>query len=128
MTKLNPGDRIDCRIRLNTIINSYNPDYDEVRTFEIVSKDKTGYYIFVPNYLMIKGSVEADKYLCQKLKIDKKFLNEQIIYIQEGMILKIKSILDGCICVKCKDFYYWAEPNQEDGTLICWSCKENPYR
>lgn len=30
---------------------------------------------------------------------------------------------DGCDCVKCKEFYPFAEPNQDDGTLICFSCR-----
>ena len=29
----------------------------------------------------------------------------------------------GCSCKKCKEYYDYAEPNQEDGTLICWSCR-----
>lgn len=31
---------------------------------------------------------------------------------------------DGCVCKKCKQFYQYAEPNQEDGTLICYSCRQ----
>ena len=30
---------------------------------------------------------------------------------------------DGCNCKKCKEFYPQAEPNQDDGTLICWACR-----
>ncbi len=30
---------------------------------------------------------------------------------------------DGCDCVRCKEFYPFAEPNQEDGTLICFACR-----
>lgn len=30
---------------------------------------------------------------------------------------------DGCNCKKCKEFYPYAEPNQDDGTLICYSCR-----
>lgn len=30
---------------------------------------------------------------------------------------------DGCSCKKCKEFFEYAEPNQEDGTLICWACR-----
>jgi hypothetical protein len=30
---------------------------------------------------------------------------------------------DGCTCKKCKEFFEYAEPNQEDGTLICWACR-----
>jgi hypothetical protein len=30
---------------------------------------------------------------------------------------------DGCDCKKCREFYPYAEPNQEDGTLICFACR-----
>jgi hypothetical protein len=30
---------------------------------------------------------------------------------------------DGCSCKKCKEYYPYAEPNQEDGTLICYGCR-----
>jgi len=29
----------------------------------------------------------------------------------------------GCKCKKCKEFFEFAEPNQEDGTLVCWACR-----
>jgi hypothetical protein len=29
----------------------------------------------------------------------------------------------GCSCKKCKEFADMAEPNQDDGTFICWSCR-----
>lgn len=31
--------------------------------------------------------------------------------------------MDGCVCKECKEFYPYAEPNQDDGTLICYSCR-----
>lgn len=30
---------------------------------------------------------------------------------------------DGCDCKKCKEYYPYAEPNQDDGTLICYKCR-----
>jgi len=30
---------------------------------------------------------------------------------------------DGCTCRKCKEFYPYAEPNQDDGTLVCYGCR-----
>lgn len=36
---------------------------------------------------------------------------------------KKKDNRDGCDCKKCKEFYPYAEPNQEDGTLICYACR-----
>lgn len=29
----------------------------------------------------------------------------------------------GCSCKKCKELFEYAEPNQPDGTLICWACR-----
>lgn len=34
---------------------------------------------------------------------------------------------DGMICSKCKTFYQFAEPNQTDGSLICYSCRQRPF-
>jgi hypothetical protein len=31
---------------------------------------------------------------------------------------------DGCRCKKCKEFYPYAQANQEDGTLICYVCRK----
>jgi formylmethanofuran dehydrogenase subunit E len=33
----------------------------------------------------------------------------------------------GCECAKCEEFYFFAEPNQPDGTMICWSCRSYPF-
>lgn len=127
MAKLKPGDRVDCRVKQATIVSPYK-DYDEMRTFEIVAGDKHGYYLYVPSYIHIKNQVKADKYQCEHLGINKKFLGENIVYIQENLICRISSILDGMSCSKCGDFFQMAEPNQEDGTLICYACRFNPYR
>lgn len=35
--------------------------------------------------------------------------------------------LDGMFCRKCQAFYKYAEANQTDGTLLCYSCRNNPY-
>ena len=31
---------------------------------------------------------------------------------------------DGCSCKKCKEFYPYAQANQDDGTLICYACRK----
>lgn len=33
---------------------------------------------------------------------------------------------EGCICAECKDFYPYAEPNMDDGSMVCYSCR-NPW-
>lgn len=35
---------------------------------------------------------------------------------------------DGMFCCKCGQFYDFAEANQEDGSMICYSCRQNPYK
>lgn len=127
MAKLKPGDRVDCRVKEATVVSPYK-DYDEIKTFEIVAEDKYGYYIYVPPYYNIKGTSKADKYRCKQLRIDSKFLGVDILYIQENMIARIASVLDGMHCANCGEFHAMAGPNQENGTLICYSCRFNPYR
>ena len=127
MAKLKPGDRVDCRVKQAALVNPYK-DYDEVRTFEIIAKDKYGYYLFVPQYYYLKGTTVVDKYFCNQLNVDKKYIGENVIYIQGNMIFRVDSVLDGMNCAKCREFHHMAEPNQPDGTLICWSCRSNPYR
>lgn len=128
MTKLKPGDRVDCRVKASTIVSPYK-NYDEIKTFEIVAKDDHGYYLYVPHYYSLKNTIAADQYRCKKLGIDKKFLNENVVYIQENMICHVQSKLDGLSCSVCREFFPYAEANQEDDeTLICFSCRQNPYR
>lgn len=33
----------------------------------------------------------------------------------------------GLSCKGCQNFYPYAEANQPDGTLTCWSCKQYPF-
>lgn len=40
---------------------------------------------------------------------------------------KLKSIGSGLSCKSCQNFYPFAEANQPDGTLTCWSCKQYPF-
>jgi hypothetical protein len=41
--------------------------------------------------------------------------------------IKNKTYPDGMFCCNCQTFYQYAEPNQPDGTLLCYSCRANPY-
>lgn len=42
--------------------------------------------------------------------------------------LNKSKINNGCNCKHCGDHYPMAEPNQTDGTLVCWSCRTYPMR
>jgi len=32
---------------------------------------------------------------------------------------------DGMICAKCKEYYPYAVPNQNDGSMVCYKCRNN---
>lgn len=127
MTKLKAGDRVNCRIKNGLIVSPYQGDYDEVHSFEIIGVDQFGYYLYIPSYFRLRDSVIIDDYACILLQINKKFVGEEIVYIQEGMIAQIQYRVDGCYCVKCGEFYHMAQPNQADNSLICWSCRHYPH-
>lgn len=37
--------------------------------------------------------------------------------------VKLVNGVDGMPCSKCRNFYIYALPNQADGTLLCWACR-----
>lgn len=126
MVVLKPGDRINCRIKDGEIVGAYK-EYDETKTFEIVAIGDYGFYLFVPAYYSIKQTVPIDNYRLKKMSIDARFLHEEMIHITENMVYQIVQKLDGMPCSICKEFFPMAEANQENGTLICYACRQNPY-
>jgi hypothetical protein len=40
----------------------------------------------------------------------------------------VKSPSEGMFCKQCKDFCVFAESNQEDGSFVCYLCRQDPYR
>lgn len=36
----------------------------------------------------------------------------------------VRKYPDGCICKKCGENYPYAEPNQKDGSMVCYSCRK----
>lgn len=125
MTKLKPGDKVCCRIKSGKIVQAY-AEFDEEKDFEIVAFDSKGYFIYLPEYLNLYSTAKVTIQNSKALSINNKFIGCSIAYITDTMIVKVQSFLDGCACIKCKEFYKYAEPNQSDGTLICFNCREYP--
>jgi hypothetical protein len=128
MPRLKIGTCIICRLREKTVINPYTSDYDQEASFDIIASDNLGYYLYIPPYTFIKGSVRADSFLLKQLSLNKKYLGDEILYIREGFVYKVKSEVDGCTCDRCKDFFHQAAPNQDNDGFLCWSCRADPYR
>ncbi len=85
MAKLKSGDRVECRVKCNNIVNPYNTDYEEIITFEIIGivsensyysdySECSGYYLFVPCYRIIKDSITISSLLAKQKSINKKFI------------------------------------------------------
>lgn len=127
MANLKTGDKVLCRLSLGLIVSVFS-EYDDERVFEIIALDEYGYYLYVPEYLYIKHSVNISNKTCKQLSIDNKFIDSKMLYINDGLIYKVHSILDGCACKKCKEFFHQAQPNQKDGTMLCFLCRTYPYR
>ena len=123
MEKLNPGDVIVCCVKNNTIIDPRILLYDALKTFDIIAYDNWGYYLYVPHDLILNNTTKVDNSVIKRLSLDKKYFNDRIIHIDYNFVFKVKFKLDGCLCSICKKFYHQAVSNQEDGTLICWACR-----
>lgn len=122
-----PGDKVVCHIKDGVIVNTYDDDWQDEVIFEIICTYGDGYLIYVPVGLFLKDSLILTKENFIKFNADKKFIGSDVYYITDYRITKVHSKLDGLCCVKCGEFYNYAAANQEDGTLICWSCKNYPY-
>jgi len=126
MVTLKPGDRVNCHIKDSEIVGAYK-EHDETKTFEVVAVGDYGYYLFVPQYYSLKNTIPIDHYRLKKMCIDSRFLDEEMIHITENMVCGVAQQLDGTSCAVCQEFFPMAATNQENGTFICWSCRENPY-
>ena len=46
-----------------------------------------------------------------------------VLDFTEDFVIETKKFSDGCTCKKCREFFPYAEPNQKDGTLVCYGCR-----
>lgn len=124
------GDKILCKIKGNSIVCATEDQCDIQLEFEIIGGDEDQkYIIFVPKYFSIKNSWNIIEEHLVKYDISSRYLDCKGIVITEDKVLKIsKSKLDGMFCANCEEFFAMAEPNQPDGTLLCFSCRSNPWR
>jgi len=133
MITLHLGDTIYCKIRGNTVVPVSYDKCDAKIPFELIGISPEGFYILlVPKYYSIKHSWKIERSHAEDCDIDIEFLGKKALAIPKEKIAKVDVRTpinqDGTICVKCGRFYYMAEANQDDGTLICYTCRTNPIR
>jgi hypothetical protein len=125
MLSLKAGDRVSCRIHQNIIV-AKDSKYDNIQTFEVIAADDCGIFLFVPQYIYLQGSSRIDLARCQKLGVRPQFHDEMSIYILDNMVASVRQQMDGMLCKKCLQFFDYATANQDDGSLICFSCRKYP--
>lgn len=123
MSSLKPGDRVVIKLKEDKLVGPYEEDYHRTRILEIIASDSKGYYLFVPHYMFIHNTFKVDRYNCREMSLPTKFLGEELLLVPESQIYRVFSIMKGMVCCCCNDFYEYAAPNQPDGSLICWSCR-----
>jgi hypothetical protein len=106
-------------------------DKDGVRkTFrlDVIAKTAQGYVVYVPKHILIPHARKLTKTMKKKFGADERYIGCYIVAVGFDSISNIIVRTDGTHCAHCSKFYQYAVANQSDGTLICYSCRENPYR
>lgn len=52
---------------------------------------------------------------------------ESVEFVRQGSAIGARAAVGGCHCKKCGNHFPFAEPNQDDGTLVCWNCRNYPH-
>jgi hypothetical protein len=126
MAELASGDQVICHLKDNTIVSLYESEFDFKAIFDIIATYDDSYIIFIPSDMNITDSIYITKSNYKLFNLNEKFIDCYVCRISEHKIYGVHSKLDGIACCKCKEFYQMAKPNQEDNTLLCWSCKRYP--
>jgi hypothetical protein len=128
------GDHVVCKTREHVLVTRFEK-YDDKITFTVVGRHSNGqdtydYVVYIPEYeaASIKGAFSIRPSLAEAYGVDKKYIGDLAIIIRKNNIVSIAFKADGLSCKRCKEFFRMAKSNQEDGTLLCYLCRERPYR
>jgi len=126
MSRLKVGDTILVLLKGGKLVNPYS-DFEEKVKLDIIGVDGDLYYCYLPQNFVCKESFICQSFDVKILKVNKKYIGDQILAVKESMIFNVVSVLDGMICLRCQEFVAKAQPNCNND-FICWSCRNNPYR
>lgn len=127
------GDRITCKIRGNSIVPSNAGNYDVDLPFYIIGVDEKNakMIVYIPSCMAIKSAFNIKEEHLVKYNIDPYYLDQKGSSVGPHMVIRAQVTRtgeDGMICNRCKEFFPMAEPNQDDGTMRCYSCRTDPWR
>jgi hypothetical protein len=127
-------DIVNCRIKEARLVTQEEA-YDDKISLKIIGyKESTfgtqEYVVFIPEYQLNRVIPEGKvtQRMCKDYGVNPKFINDHMTYIRKSHVVSFEWRCDGMHCNKCDDYFEKAESNQADGTMTCWSCRQNPWR
>jgi formylmethanofuran dehydrogenase subunit E len=128
------GDHVVCKLRDGNIAARHERSEDRVTLTvagRIILDENTWEYVaYIPEYeaQMVKSAFKIRPELAKRYGMHPKYVGEFGVTLRKNNIIRVSHRPDGLTCSNCDEFYDKAEANQEDGSLVCWSCRQNPYR
>lgn len=129
------NDIVVCKVRDNNVIVRMEKNYDTKISFKIIgikiSKFEVAEYaLYVPEYVLVQVNTRdrVTRKIASEYSVDPKFMDDYILRIRSSQIVTHEFVANGMFCVNCDDYFDKAGPNQEDGTMVCYSCRQNPWR
>ena len=105
------------RIRLAQVLKAWAQEHD--RNYQLIDPDPSD-----------QGLSNTGGFLSWLIRESDSSLNlVDLLDRLESFVedIRFRKHPDGMFCKRCQLFYEFAEANQEDGTLLCYSCRQNPY-
>jgi formylmethanofuran dehydrogenase subunit E len=128
------GDHVVCKLKDGALAARHEKSEDRITVNVIgrISLDENTweYAAYIPEYEVgrIKSTFKLRPEFAKRYGIHPKYVGESAISLRKNNIVRISYRPDGMTCSNCDEFYDKAAANQSDGTLICYSCRQNPYR
>lgn len=127
MSSISQGDTVLCHIKGSTIVSTYDADYDTKYIFDVAALWNEGFLLYMPVDMALDNPIYITNENRAKYNTHKRFINSTVFFVSESKIVRICSKIDGMSCCECEEFYSMSVPNQEDGTLVCFSCRVYPH-
>lgn len=128
------GDHVSCKFRNKLLIARHERGEGHV-VLTIAGKvqieDAIEYVAYIPPEsisCIVDSSFTIRPQLAVEYGIHRKYVGEQGITLRKNNIWRVVFHADGMACKRCEEFFPKAESNQEDGTLVCYQCRQNPWR